>query len=98
MAYIFSAEKRDEQDLQILHERLSGFNLIEFFPIDVSDESVVLGISIPRKAMDDPNFDNELNEAMNYLVSERGFQVTDLFTGRTITPGDLPGLAQQISG
>lgn len=97
MAYNFSAEKRGEQDLQVLHERLSELDLIEFFPVEVSDESLTLGISIPFKVMDDPRFENEVEKAMRYLVSEQGFQVTDLFTGNAITSSDISGLASQIS-
>ena len=97
MAYNFSAEKRSEQDLQILHKRLSEFKLIEFFPIDVSDESLTLGISIPFKVMDDPRFESEVEQAMSYLVSEEEFQVTDLFTGNAVASGDIPGLARRIS-
>lgn len=97
MAYNFSAEKHGEQDLQILRERLSEFELIEFFPVDVSDESLTLGISIPFKAMDEPRFENELEKAMSYLVAD-GFQVTDLYTGNAIAASDIPGLARQISG
>ena len=98
MAYNFSAEKRGEQDLQILHKRLSKFDLIEFFTVDVSAESFTLGISIPFKVMDDPRFENELEKTMSYLVSEEGFQVTDLYTGKAIAAGDISGLARQISG
>ena len=97
MAYNFSAEKRGEQDLQILHERPSEFDLIEFFPVEVSDESLTLGISIPFKVMDDPRFENEVEKAMSYLVSEQGFQVTDLFTGNAIASSDISGLASQLS-
>lgn len=97
MAYNFSAEKRGEQNLQILHERLSKFELIEFFPIEVSDESLTLGISIPFKVMGDPRFKSEVEKAMSYLVTEQGFQVTDLFTGNAIASGDISGLARQIS-
>lgn len=98
MAYNFSAEKRGEQDWEILRDRLAEFDLIEFFPVDVSAESFTLGISIPFKAMDDQRFENELEKAMRYLVSEQGFQVTDLFTGNAIAPGEISGLAQRISG
>jgi hypothetical protein len=98
MAYNFSAEKRGERDLKVLHERLSEFNLIEFFPVDVSDESLTLGISIPFKAMDDPRFENELDMAMRYLVSEQGFQVTDLYSGNAVPTSDISGLARRISG
>lgn len=97
MAYNFSAEKHGKQDLQILHECLSHFDLIEFFPIEVSDESLTLGISIPFNVMDDPRFENEVETAMGYLVSEQGFQVTDLFTGNAISSSDISGLARQIS-
>ncbi|MCO8125242.1 hypothetical protein NHH03_26125 [Stieleria sp. TO1_6] len=97
MAYHFSAEKTGEQDLQTLQERLSKFNLIEFFPVEVSDESLTLGVSIPFKVMDDPRFENEVEKAMSYLVSEQGFQVTDLFTGNGIASSDISKLASQIS-
>lgn len=97
MAYNFSAEIHGKQDLQILHERLSEFDLIEFFPVEVSDQSLTLGISIPVKVMDDPRFESQIEKAMSYLVSEQGFQVTDLFTGKAIAFGDISELARRIS-
>lgn len=97
MAYNFTAERRGKHDLQVLQERLSAFHLIEFFPIEVSDESVMLGISIPFKAMDDPQFGGEFEQVMSYLVSEQGFQVTDLFTGNMIAADEMSQLARQIS-
>lgn len=98
MAYHFSAEKCGERDLKRLHQRLSEFELIEFFPVDVSADSFTLGISIPFKGMDDPRFADELEKAMCYLVSEEGFRVTDLYTGKAIAADDIAGLARQISG
>ena len=98
MAYSFLADKRGVQDLQILHERLSQFELVEFFPVDISGELLTLGISIPFKAMDDARFENELEKVMTYLIVEHKFQVTDLFTGNTIRVGDIAGLAKQVSG
>jgi hypothetical protein len=97
MAYNFLAEKRGEQDLQFLQERLTEFELLEFFPVEVSDDFLTLGISIPFKVMDDPRFENEVQKAMSFLVSEQGFQVTDLFTGNAIDSGDISGLARKIS-
>lgn len=97
MAYNFSAEKRGDQDLRILHERLSRFALIEFFPVEVGGDSLTLGISIPFKAMDDPRFEDELESVMTYLISEQGFQVTDLFTGNPVSAGSISGMAKQIS-
>lgn len=97
MAYNFSAEKSGEQDLQILHDRLSEFELIEFFPVDVSDAAITLGISIPFKVMDDPRFESEVQRSMNYLVLDEGFQVTDLFTGNVVASSEIPELAQRIS-
>ena len=98
MAYNFSAEKKGEQDLQILHRRLSEFDLIEFFPVDVSNEGVTLGISIPSKAMDDPRFESEVQRSMSYLVSDEGFQVTDLYTGNVVADAEIPELAQRMYG
>lgn len=97
MAYSFSAEKRGDQDLQVLHERLSQFDLVEFFPVEVRGDLLTLGISIPFKAMDDPRFENQLEEVMTYLIAEQDFQVTDLYTGNPVRAGDIPGLAKQIS-
>lgn len=97
MAYNFSAEKLGKQDLQILRDNLSEFDLIEFFPVEISDQSLTLGISIPFKVMDNPRFENQVEKAMSFLVSEQGFQVIDLFTGKTIALGDIPGLARRIS-
>ncbi|MCA9116095.1 MAG: hypothetical protein KDA79_13490 [Planctomycetaceae bacterium] len=97
MSYNFYAEKHDAQDLRILHKRLTECSLIEFFPVDISGGSLVLGISIPFKAMDDPQLENELKETMTWLVIEQGFLVVDLFTGKAIDPGDIPGLTQRLS-
>lgn len=96
MAYIFSAQKHGGQDMQLLQEKLLEFPLIEFFPIDISDHSIALGISIPFKAMNEPRFENELQEAMSYFISD-GFQVTDLYSGNLVTAGDIPDLVRQIS-
>ena len=98
MAYNFSAEKKGEQDLQTLRDRLSEFELIEFFPVDVSDEAITLGISIPFNVMDDPRFESEVQRSMSYLVSHEGFHVTDLFTGNAIASTEIPELTQRISG
>ena len=97
MAYNFFAEKYGKQDLKLLLERLSEFNLVELFPVEVSGDALILGISIPFKVMDDPRFEEELEKAMDYLVTQQGFQVTDLFTGNAIASDDISGLAQQIS-
>ena len=97
MAYNFSADKRGDQDLQGLHERLSQFDLVEFFPVEVSGDLLTLGMSIPFKAMDDPRFENELEDVMTYLIAEQEFQVTDLLTGNPVRAGDIAGLAKQIS-
>jgi hypothetical protein len=99
MAYNFSAEKRGgDQDLGVLHQALSRFVLFEFFPVEVSDELLTLGISIPFKAMDDARFENELEEMLMYLVLKQGFHVTDLFTGKPVLASNISGLAKRISG
>src|SRR4051812_42950896 len=98
MAYNFSAEKRGDQDLQVLHQLLTQFDLFEFFPVEVSEDLLTLGISIPFKAMDDPRFENELEEVMTYLVLKQEFKVTDLFTGNPVLAGNISGLGKQISG
>ncbi len=97
MAYNFTAENLGKQDLHALGKRLSEYSLIEFFPVEVSAASLTLGISVPFKAIGDPGFRTEIENAMSYLVTEQGFVVTDLYTGNTIAPSDIPGLAQQIS-
>ena len=97
MAYNFLAEKHGEQDLRELRERLTDFKLIEFFPVEVSDQSLALGISVPLKVVDDPRFESELERAMHFLVNA-GFQVIDLYSGNAITAGEISGLVRQISG
>ena len=97
MAYNFSAEKKSKLDLQALQSRLSKLELIEFFPIDVSSDSISLGISVPFKVVDDPRFECEVCDTMYFLISEVGFEVFDLFTGKAVTTADIPGLARQIS-
>lgn len=97
MAYHFSAEKSGSVDMQRLHEQLSVVDLIEFFPIDISDESLTVGITIPLRAMNAPRFKSELAETMRFLISVEGFQVTDLYTGKLIAVDEIPNLAQQIA-
>ena len=97
MAYNFSAEKKGEHDLPSLHNRLCKYELIEFFPVNVSNEAITLGISIPFKAMDDPGFESEVQRSMSYLISDEGFQVTDLYTGNAVAINEIPGLARRIS-
>ena len=97
MAYNFTAEKRGLQDLHAIHHRLSQFDLLEFFPVEVSSEHLTLGISIPFKVMDEPRFAIELTALMTYLVSAERFEVVDLFTGNAILVGDIAALAEQIS-
>lgn len=98
MAYHFTAEKRDNQNLLLLHEALEKFGLIEFFPIEISEPFVSLGVSIPFKSIGDPNFENELVTLMSYLVVEQGFEVTDLYTGNSVKADEISGLVKQISG
>jgi len=96
MAYQFTAEKCGNHDLPILHERLARHVLIEFFPVEIGDDCLTLGISVPIKALDDPRFETELVNVMTYLVSEEEFQVTDLYTGDPVRVDDIPRLASQI--
>ena len=97
MAYNFSAEKRGNLELPVLHERLTRSSLIEFFPVEVSDDGITLGISVPFKCMDDPKFEAELVDVMNYLMAEQEFQVTDLFTGESLCVDDIPALPRKIA-
>lgn len=97
MAYNFLAHKSGDSDLQSLRKRLCGFENIECFPVEVSADLVTLGVSVPFRAMDDPQFERELVEAMTYLVAEKGFQITDLVTGNTVRPEDIADLSKQIS-
>ena len=97
MSYNCSAEKRGRQNLQFLHNTLMRFVLCEFFPIEVREELLTLGISIPLKAMDEPGFENELEEVMRFLIVKQGFNVTDLYTGSLVLVGNISGLAKKIS-
>lgn len=97
MAYNFTAEKLGNLDIEPLNDKLTRFNLIEFFPIEVNSEHVDLGISIPFKHMDDHRFSQELTELMTFLICAEGFQVWDLFTGNEIQSGDITGMAEKIS-
>lgn len=97
MAYNFYAEKNGNQDLRVLLEDLSSFCLTEFFPIEVTEVSVSLGISIPFKAIDDPRFEYEFEKVISYLINDREFHVIDLFTGNAVSSGDISSLARQIS-
>jgi hypothetical protein len=98
MAYNFSADKRGDLDLQVLHQRLSQFALVECFPVEVSDELFTLGISIPLKAINEPRFEHDLVQLMTYLIVEQGFQVTDLYSGKSVRSEDIPRLQKQITG
>jgi hypothetical protein len=97
MAYNFSADKRGDLDLQVVHQRLSPFALVECFPVEVSDELITLGISIPMKAINEPRFEHDLVQLMTYLIVEQGFHVTDLYSGRPVRVEDIAGLPKQIS-
>lgn len=96
MAYNFSAEKCGA-DPHVLHQSMRRFALFEFFPVEVSEERFTLGISIPFKSMDDPQFELDLAEMMTYLIAGKGFKVTDLFTGKPVLASHIAGLARQIS-
>ena len=98
MAYNFSAEKRGRRALKAIHQTLSHFDLFEFFPVEVNEERLTLGISIPFKSMNEPRFENELEELMRYLILTQEFNVTDLFTGNPVVARNISGLAKQISG
>ena len=98
MAYNFSADKQGVYDLQRIHERLSQIELVEFFPVDVKDEYLTLGISVPFKACDDTRLEVELNKAMTYLIEEQQFLVTDLFTGKLVRIENMPVLIKEILG
>lgn len=98
MAYQFSAEKRGVHDLLHLHGRLTRYERIEFFPVEIGDGSLTLGISIPFKATNDPRFEAELVDVMKFLIVEQEFQVTDLYTGNQVDADNISSLAQQILG
>jgi hypothetical protein len=97
MAYNFLVEKLGEHKLLIVHQRLMEFRLIEFFPVEISLDSLALGISVPLKYVNDPHFSRQLETAMTYLIAEEGFLVTDLYTGKSITATEIAGLAARIA-
>ena len=96
MGYQFLAEKEDIDFVQ-LHSELTplGSGLIEFFPIPGSPPS--LGVSIPFKAMDQPEFSDAVVNVMRRLVSDRKFVVTDLYSGKRIDVASIETLPQRIS-
>lgn len=98
MAYSFWAEKRGSYDLRVLRDRLRESNSIEFFPVDVSEESIVIGISVPLNGMNEKRFECDVEGAIHFLMSDAGFVVFDLFTGNEIALAEVPGLAQRILG
>lgn len=97
MSYNFSATKKESQDLQVLQDRLAEFELIEFFPVNVSRDALTIGMSIPFKVMEDSRYELEVEEALTYLISEEGFEVTDLYTGKTVPLTNVSRLAKEIS-
>ncbi len=97
MAYNFTAEKRGKPDLSLLHERLARYSLVEFFPVEIGADSLTLGVSVPFKFMDDPGFEAELVDLMNYLVAEEEYEVVDLFTGRVLEVDDIQVLPGKIA-
>ncbi len=97
MSYQLLAEKDGIQNLRLLHERFSTIKLIEFFPVEIGPQVWALGISIPFKSIDDSQFQNELENVISYLVTDQGFQVTDLYTGTALSSADVSDLAERIS-
>lgn len=97
MAYNFLIEKTGDPNLLVVHQRLTELRLIEFFPVEVSSNYLALGMSIPFKSVSDPQFKHQLEVAMAYLITEQGFLVTDLYTGKAIATSEISGLAAQIS-
>jgi len=96
MAYLFTAEKCGDYNVPILRQQLARCELIEFFPIEIRDDSLSLGFSIPSKLMDDPRFEAELVSVMTYLIADANFEVTDLYSGDPITANEIPGLTAKI--
>jgi len=97
MSYNFSAEKRGGPDLKGIRVTLSHFVLFEIFTVEVSEDSLILGISIPLKSVDDPRFENELEELMRYLVVRQGFNVIDLYSGSPVLASNISDLAKKIA-
>lgn len=97
MAYNFSVSKSGSVDLPTLHDRLLKADLIEFFPVEVSDNLVEFGISIPFTKMDHVRFASQLEELITELVVMSGFHVFDLYSGAEVLSQEIPGLAMKIS-
>lgn len=97
MAYNFTADKQGAYDLKGIHERLSKSELIEFFPMEVNEDLLTLGISIPLKNCEDSRLESEFLNVMNYLIAEQHFQVTDLYSAKAVRIENLPVLIKEIS-
>jgi len=98
MAYHFTAEKSGAYDLPQLHAHLTEQSLIECFPVEVEESSLILGMSIPFKNMDAPKFEPRLISTMRFLIVEQGFTVIDLWRGDPVREAQILGLAQKIAG
>lgn len=98
MAYLLIAEK-DGCDLEALHKELSriGFDLIEYFPIVSAAESPSLGICIPLKNAEHPDFPSRLTEVLTHLIVAWGFTVTDLYTGEAVSAAQIENLPRVIA-
>lgn len=98
MAYIFFAEKHGAFDLTNLNQNLLQFAEIEVFPIEIFDDSISLGISVPLKAADEPSFERVLDRALRFLIVQEGFQVTDLYTGQIVSEDDISNVYRRMTG
>ena len=96
MAYHFTAETTARPDTALLRRRLTQYSLIEFFPVEVSENGLILGISIPFRSTDTAALEAELLDLMTYLIVHEAFEVTDLFRGQRVGPGDLTDLAHHV--
>ncbi len=97
MAYHFIAEKRGKEELGPLSRALSRLEVIEVFPVEISGDLVVIGISVPFKRVERARFPDEICALFSFLICERAFQVFDLYTGQEVTAAEVPTMAQRIS-
>lgn len=97
MAYLFYAEKSAGTDLSTLQQSLACFRLVEFFPIEIRDEHTSLGICIPFKGTNEPQFAEEVVCVMRYLITEQRFGVIDLFSGKSVLEADILELPKLIA-
>lgn len=84
MAYSLIAKKQERANWQAIHQHMKTCECIELFPISDDKELTLLGVSIPFKHTQNPNFESELKSILNFLIAEHEFSIIDLYSGKQV--------------